>query len=300
MTLYRDQIDKKLGKGKGSLEVGYKCIFSPMCKLKYRQPPTLFINYKKGKFICFRCGLKGKIDYLLKFLGFAFIEESKPVPKGEELQKMKARLIYSHLRKNNKILIKEVLKPFTFSLTTNAKKYLNKRIENSIIKMYHLESLIDQKGIERVFIPVYNNFKLVYWVARSVQTTDFKYITCKDSKKSRAIFNYDVVKKYAAPNKVYICEGVFDCFTRPYDSIAIFGKVLSSDQFKLLQTLGNKEYVISLDSDARKESFRLFYFLKRKGYKVSMKIFHEGDPSENDYSESVNEFDMLRLRLKTM
>lgn len=113
---------------------------------------------------------------------------------------------------------------------------------------------------ERVFIPVYDCGKLVYWQARDVYDLPNTppYYICKNGTKS--LFNFDLAKQQ---KYLVLSEGVFDAVTIGLTGTGLFGKSITPKQVQQLSTL-KIPIVIGLDPDAALEATKMEEFLKSR------------------------------------
>lgn len=108
---------------------------------------------------------------------------------------------------------------------------------------------------ERLFIPIYNRRRLLYWQARVLLDAEWqrlKYLNVKrpDSLgKSSLLYNMDNAWRYS---NVTIVEGVSDVWRIGPDAVAIFGTHISDEQMRLMKLLWGHcgSACVCLDGDA--------------------------------------------------
>ena len=133
--------------------------------------------------------------------------------------------------------------------------YLKSRgITKDIINFYDLHIAYDGRHKDRIIIPVYQDGILKGWQGRDFtgkQSKGRKILSPKGFKKSRYMLGYDSCKQKKAKYAV-LCEGPFDAMMAyKHNSLAIFGKELSTAQFNLLLILSGhvKTLYIGLDPE---------------------------------------------------
>lgn len=126
---------------------------------------------------------------------------------------------------------------------------------------------------ERVFIPVYDGGKLVYWQARDVYDlpNTMPYYICKNGVKS--LFSFDMASKQ---KYVVLSEGVFDAVTIGLNGVGLFGKSITPKQVQQLSTL-KTPIVIGLDPDAALEATRMEDFLKTRINVPIVRVIYPSD-----------------------
>jgi hypothetical protein len=101
--------------------------------------------------------------------------------------------------------------------------------------------------IDRIYIPVYIEGKLVSWQGRYVGDLDWKragtikYFTCPSSHISRSLYNYDTASKYKFG---VVTEGPSDVWSTGPFSVAVFKNRLSARQRKLVLTNWSQSLII--------------------------------------------------------
>lgn len=217
----------------------------PFCYIKKRKQDTelkMYLNITKNVYNCFRCGTAGLLNQLIPQLisydqtygaSTSFTKqtdlESLPeiVPLNALEQDHVAKLYldergYSHLRESGDIFF-----------TSN---YVRSRISYGA----------------RIVFPIYQSGTYRGFQARSIENKLPKYLTALGSLKKRIIYNWDEANKQH--ERLIIVEGIFDCLKLPLDSVALLGKHLTDDQYRILCLGSWNRVLVFLDKDALPES----------------------------------------------
>jgi predicted RNA-binding Zn-ribbon protein involved in translation (DUF1610 family) len=274
LPLYRflqNQIDSALGSpfDGNATEVQYAC---PRCGNTSKKK-HLSINYEKGVFQCWKCNFGGSVLYLAKYLG---MEVRRPAADWSK----SIRHVFSSHKKpilddvyDNELELEYPCDVKPIHPASRAMSYLAARGVNWHTANHYkmVESVGDSKWSNRIFIPSLANGVPVYWVARSMNpNATSKYLTPVDIDKKFYLFNFQEVKKYSY---VVITEGVFDAIAAGINATALFGKHASESQIQQLVSANFDNYLICLDSDARKDAEQLANRLdahKKSVYMVSL------------------------------
>jgi hypothetical protein len=112
----------------------------------------------------------------------------------------------------------------------------------------------------RIFIPTKHRGKLLYWVGRTIEGKNPKYINPPVPK--TCVFNLSNVP----PSRpLVICEGVFSAISCHPWAVALFGKVATPAQLLALREFNPPMYLIALDGDAGDEAEKLAESLASTG-----------------------------------
>ncbi len=229
----------------------------------------LYVNPKKEKWICFKCGERGSLDQLLQKLG---IEKGAPVINDDEFMKLAKQLefgIHDEEKLNDVSPSEYPCEVRPVEPGSSAYRYMK------YVRGYEYKEFADYKLVygefmfsSRIFFPTFDmDGKLCYWVARKIFNDSdkvAKYVNPKAEKLN--VFNLNRVKG----DHIIICEGVLSAMAAGPEAVAIFGKTATKQQIWLLNSIKFDEYIISLDSDARKEAFSLASEFINRGKKVSL------------------------------
>ena len=227
----------------------YRC---PSCgEQKYR----FYIHFKKKVYICFRCGISGRLDGEILTSVDHYESKVEDFKNGQSSTQDREYID----------LPKEIIRPLRRA-SGLPYLYLRKRgITEAEIDRYQMGYCSEGIYRERIIIPIYgNSSQPVYFIARSYTAREPKYINAR-SGRSKTIF-----KSFTgAVDFCILVEGVFTAIyvSRIFPSIAILGKVISEAQCKKIAECTKQVYVM-LDSNAKKENlesaFKLGFFLSAK------------------------------------
>lgn len=164
----------------------------------------------------------------------------------------------------------------------SAWRYLKSRgITNQMIEQYQIryDLIGDYQG--RVIIPIRYRGDLVGFQGRAIQDIHPKYRFGEGFQASRVLFNYD---RAIESDLVIIMEGIFDVFSSPENSVAVFTNRLSDAQRFLIIQAGWKEAIVMLDRDemdsSRKIRKQLSPFLPTKVARIQTKDPGEATPDQ--------------------
>jgi len=125
--------------------------------------------------------------------------------------------------------------------------------------------LVEQPDRYRIILPSYRDDLIDFWVSRTYINEEPKYLNPKGASRRNALFGFDQSK---GAQKVIICEGVFSAMAArqatQLPSVATYGKLVASEQIRLLLALAPEEYIIAFDSDAEAEALTLAEILAAK------------------------------------
>jgi len=292
-----NKLSEKLGHHlyAGGNEIRFCC---PFC-LEMKQSPDrkyhFYLNVNKG-WICFRCGSKGSIDRLLRLFGIE-IEDQEIVTEDDIQSLIKS---FEH-----KIVIEN--RPSTIEFPDEVKPILkNSMAWNYLVvkRQFPVEKIKEfslmcgtYKDDFRIFVPIFwpKDGELVYWVARKTFNKSSKCprYTNPVIKEKPFFFNLQRAKNYS---QVIITEGVFSSMAAGSNAIALLGKTISDLQKDTLLRTNFREYVISLDGDARPEALQLANFLVENGRNVSIIMLPEEHDPDSLGSEEFEKFKENRIR----
>lgn len=111
--------------------------------------------------------------------------------------------------------------------------------------------------MQRIIFPITHNKVIVGWQARAISNEiEPKLLSSQGFKKSQCLYNFDNVRD---AKSVMIVEGPIDAIKgNRHNAVALLGKVMSEDQYRLLLRLKYlREVYIALDPDAEKEAYAL-------------------------------------------
>lgn len=263
--LLEKQLTELLGKllPANGPEVRANC---PKCKERVGKEDHkhhLYINTVKGAYNCFRCGWKG---LNLEQLGVK-TQEQPAAPVNELLNFFTAKKkelninLESHMSKNkNQIQEIEYPKGYTTDFSSNiiglsALNFLKSRgVTDEQIKKHKIG--YGESGSYKGFVifPVLNSNKLVYYVARSIFSKQYK---------NAPISNKNILFNYTAQKSVVLCEGILDSLAFGNNGVALLGKSLKEGQKNILINNPPQKLYICLDSDAKANAIQIAGNLKK-------------------------------------
>ena len=151
--------------------------------------------------------------------------------------------------------------------------------------------------LDRVILPVIKEDKVIYWTARSIKSdSSMKYKNPSIARKD-IIFESKLSENKFFPEKLVICEGIFDACSIP-NAIALFGKTITKEnEANILQkAVGKSEIYVALDYGAetwiQTICSNLYNWMPTKEiYYVNTANYKEKDLG--DLSEELNAFDLM-------
>lgn len=242
----------------------------------------LDINLKKGVYHCWKCGYSGKVLKLLKdYLGWVpeFEEYISVEELKNPLQEAEAKVIP---KMASEILPKE-FNTFNGNLTfvgQKAYKYILGRMTAEDVSKYSVGYCGLGKYKWRIIIPVTENGKVIYFVARTFMNEKPVYKNPTKEEygigSEEIVFNIDGARKQG---QAVVCEGVFDAIRVGGDGVALLGTNLSEIQeIKLINKISR--IYIMLDADAKDKAVNISRKLLRYGKDVRLVIIPNGDPAD--------------------
>jgi hypothetical protein len=305
-----DYLDKRLGKHNGyNNELVWHC---PACIDNLgteSDKPKLAINIEKWVGHCWRCEYRFRdIRTLLRYInnGRLLQEElellSDDVPRKDENTSLRDSVRDMLLEKPEITspdfkavpLPPEMLPLYTerehirrgirFKATIPF-RYLERRgIPVSDIQRFKLGYCKDGDYAGYLIIPIFQGGTQVYWTSRYCGKNPMKTKNPPKADgfytKEKVLLNFD---SCMGKEVVAICEGPFDAMAHE-NAVAVMGKTLSDYQLQLLDTLaasGTKEFVISLDAEAIRDTEKIYAQLISRFPTVSTLCLTDGDPHDN-------------------
>lgn len=223
----------------------------------------LYINTYKEAWNCFRCNWKG-VGF--KNLGIE-VQEQQAAPVNDLLGffKIKQKELNINLE-NAMTTTKEELKEIEYpkGYTTEfsasviglaALNFLKSRnITDEQIKKHRIGYANSGPYKGFIILPVLNNNKLVYYVARSIFNKQYK---------NASIPNKNILFNYSNQKSVVLCEGIFDALSFNNNGVALLGKSLKEGQKNIIINNPPEKLYICLDSDARANAIQIAGNLKK-------------------------------------
>tara|TARA_B100000029_G_scaffold495966_1_gene561630 strand:+ start:1875 stop:2789 length:915 start_codon:yes stop_codon:yes gene_type:complete len=167
----------------------------------------------------------------------------------------------------------------------HALTYLYDRgITDSDILKYNIGYCDDGLYNGRIIIPSYDeNFKLNYFIARAFYPSYMKY---KNPPVSKDIIAFDNMINWDLP--IVLCEGVFDAIAIKRNCIPLLGKTISKKLLKKIIDKKVSKVIISLDTDAKNEIFKISDIFKKYNIDVYIVNLKEKDPSEEGFKNMIS------------
>jgi DNA primase len=245
------------------------------CPLHHGDNPDAFqVDTKKNLFHCFtHCGGGSIFDFVMKKEKVAFYDAALRIYKTFYLQ--------NPIQKTNR-----TQEPKTFKLKLQFEHpYLKKRNINSHIARFFQLGFCDSGLMkDRIAIPISDIDKnIMAYCGRAIhQNVSPKYLFPKGFRKSEYLFNIQNII-YGSPKPVFIVEGFFDCIhinTLGFDSIALMGTTISTQQIAVLKNTGRR-YILMLDGDqtGQQAMIRIGRILKKENISFkSVYLCHKKEP----------------------
>lgn len=226
----------------------------PFCESRRGKPDRsfkLYVSIRKLKFICFKCGARGRLK--------RFVSESNSQVYNNILDIVNNK--QEEDEEDNMFYIPNIKVP----KDTVAYKYLiNRGINDEMIDYYNIRFGIDDLA-GRIIVPniVYSSTWTDMYQARSYINQIPKYVNPPDSNKSHSVFNLHRMEKGGVCNVV---EGAITSICAGKDSCGIYGSSPSDIQVASIISHEFEEINCVLDNDpsGRKGNLKLAQMLSNK------------------------------------
>ena len=260
-----------------------------------------------GSFNCFKCGEKGTIFKLLKFIGRTdIIAEIKSVHLDIDLTNKISEKFNEEFEYTEMI---ETSKPIGFRLLNKSKYLYDRGIGDFVYKVHKVgETRLSTKLKNYIIFLFYFNEKLVGWIGRSTLSQKeidkiekrterkyLRYINSPGADFSKYLFGIDEITENT--DTIILVEGIFDKLKidtllelykeEHTKSLACFGKKVSDSQLFLISQYSIKNIILIYDSDAVKESKRYSNELNQY-FNVQVGYCKKSDPGEMNHNQ-INE-----------
>lgn len=217
--------------------IHYCCPFCLSRRGKADHDYKFYVSIPKMKFICFKCGAKGRISSQISLSNDSVYKSILDLSECEDDSSDDG---YNMFYLPNKDIKKGTL----------AHEYLIKRgISDEMIKFYNIRMGIDNL-FGRIVVPNILYGQDGSWTdmysARSYTNQDPKYRNPEGCKKTNAVFNLHNQKK---GGRVYVVEGAITSICAGKDSICTYGSSPSDEQISMIANFGFKEIYCVLDND---------------------------------------------------
>lgn len=228
----------------------------PFCESKRGKPDRsykLYVSIKKLKFICFKCGSRGRLK--------RFVNESNSKAYESIMNIVNSDNDNEDSEEDNMFYIPDKKIP----KNTLAYKYLiNRGINDEMIDYYNIRFGIDDLA-GRIIVPniVYSSTWTDMYQARSYINQIPKYVNPPESNKSHSVFNLHRMQKGGICNVV---EGAITSICAGKDSCGIYGSSPSDIQIASIISHEFEEINCVLDNDpsGRKGNIKLAQMLSDK------------------------------------
>lgn len=271
----------------------------------------LYISLDKNLFHCFKTGEGGRIEKLLSDV--SNIDEKNIVnyiitnyfSKNEVTKKVIEKKVYELELPENLKFFKEPEKESGLIMSGRKRAY------NYLAKRGLTEDVINELGYitnsnsmynNRIFIPFYEEEKLVYFQTRDfTNTSTLRYVNPKGFSSKEYVYNIDKIE-----NEVVIVEGLFDAMS--VDNIpatAIMSADLTLTQAKKIMLNAPKEIIFIPDNDETggrtlSKNIELMNYVKPKSLSYSIWLYYLPDEFKdfNEYANKTNNFKIDKNKLK--
>jgi len=267
------QLKKALGEPAHSPDNNGDVLFHcPNCD---HRKPHLSVNLKRELYHCWVCDFAGRgHKKCLQRLGFH--EQAKQFSDGNyyhthELTKENLRMLLEGGREINAKVI-TMPKEYKFlylkrknPLYGSAIKYLkNRMIDEDDMLKYNLHFSLEHL---RILFPSYdNNYKLNYYVSRSINNNAYIKYNNPDIPKSDFIFNEHLIKWN---ERLLLVEGIFDSILSRMNSVPVLGSSLNRKSKLYKKIIENETPVIlAFDQDAYIKQINVASLLYNSGIDV--------------------------------
>lgn len=232
------------------LQVRYNCPFCEDGKFRF------YVHLRKRLYHCQKCKSSGKIEELKSTVS-EFEEKVNKFMNPKVGVKEKEADINFPASGYKTPITKEDGLPY---------KYLIKRgITDLEMKKYSMGYCSHGLFSERIIIPVYDNKKLVYFVARSFTNLVPKYLNSPSPKEEVIFKTFDGVV-----DRAIVVEGIFDAIRvgKIFPAIALLGKRITKGQINKIMEVA-KSVIVVLDQDAHTYAWQV---KEQLGYYLDTRI----------------------------
>jgi hypothetical protein len=226
----------------------------PFCEA-LRGPPDedfkMYINPFKNVYNCFKCESCGQASQLAPIIDVDLIEfyETHP-PKKEVVLDQKDPFEMPPINMVPLSTLTDEHPARMYLITRNFKHLCN---SNDI---YYCDDYRrnDFSFGPRLVFPIFQAGIYKGFQARAIYDIGSlpKYMGSLGMQKKTILYNCD--RAFKQNELLVIVEGVFDCLRLPDNAVALLGKHLSEEQFRIITLTEYKSIVVLLDKDAQKEA----------------------------------------------
>jgi hypothetical protein len=248
------ELDHRIGpynRSRGGEEFLFKCVFPSCTDRKKHLSVNPFKQAKdstKGVYRCWKCGNKGSLNYLLKFVGITVVEgvggydlteyeQAIAKLRGETAPVKTERVDYA-------------LEPGTEYWPTvpeysEAWRYLvgTRQMDPRVLRL-HQFGIGMGKYRNRIILPEIEDERMVFWQARSYTGRKPKYVR-PVGERDHHIWNFARVRELY--EEVRIAEGIFSGLACGVQGVGTYSYNYLPGQVELLAGANFKKYVIVFD-----------------------------------------------------
>lgn len=224
------------------------------------------------RFHCFKCKRTGSLFDLLKLkLGISWPEyqaivKTRTLPQDGSATSVIHRNLEGKKRAEAKTIIPDV--PPSYPIDgdmivgyPDLKRFLdNRRIDIATCQDYDARYCPIGEYGQRIILPIWNGSgKYTTFQARDITgRAKVKYLSGHGSNIYRHLYWSDGFQTRNSPNRVWVVEGIFDVWRMRINTMASFGKQLSSHQRTIIAGDATiDELVFAWDADALKQTYRI-------------------------------------------
>lgn len=158
-------------------------------------------------------------------------------------------------------------------------RYLEKRgVTRNLMWRHKIGHMSGNKWSRRVVFPSFNlEHSLDFYVTRSIDDDQyFKYLNCKENKKTRLVFDE---YRIDWTKELTIVEGVFDMIKCGFNTTCLLGSSLRPTHYLFKKIVENKTPVLlALDADMDQKKYDIANTLSQ--YDIPVRIMNLGDYSD--------------------
>lgn len=255
------------------------------CPFCHHRKRKLSVNFGKrhGMWKCWVCDQAGrKISTLLYRLGYSK-KEIKQILQDYQYHEVKVEEDVERV-----LRLPPEYRPLWVPQDSyeyrNAIRYLSQRGVRPVeIWRYQMGYCESGKYKNRIIVPSYDrNNQLNYFTARAYYNTiSYSYMNPAASKN---VVLFENMINWSLP--IVLVEGIFDAVAVRYNSIPLFGKVLSEKlKQRFIEERPPLTYIM-LDSDASCEAHKIEYYIKNLGLDVKFVDMNSKDPADIGFERS--------------
>lgn len=239
--------------------------YNGLCRLHDDDDPSFSINKDNGLWICRAgCGSGNAIHLILRIIGCSWDDAKVRYEKYSD-PKSEITAVLQHKEERFSAIRESIFYPPTISLPKGFKsfiphhygvyenpyfKYLNARITGPSISVFKMGYCDEGRYSNRVIIPIVMKKQLVGFIARSIDSSQKRYLNATNVLYTHLLFNYDV--PLSEDKTIFLCESTFDAITlyeMGIPSMATFGARISYRQAELLVMKGIRKLVFAFHND---------------------------------------------------